>query len=313
MAIEEKPETATGRRGLPRGFWPGFITGIFALVIIGGILGFLLSPELLKHRSPFPLEEAIGASRVSAAIPSDYKNKTNPLENNPQNLAQGKQIYTGNCAFCHGLTGKGDGVIGRDMYPQAANLLASKTVEKTDGELDWILEKGLSFVGMPSFGSRLSEDDLWKAILYVRALESGTAASITVAAPTLAPANPTAAASVQAATTTQASGYGQATAASTPVPSSTTASATTAAAPANGQSSDAARGLEIFKSQGCANCHGGEKATGGLGPSLVGITFPESGLLRQVRSGSGAMPAFSPAELPDSDVALIYAFLKTLK
>ncbi len=293
MEVEEsRAQEARPTKRLNRSFWMGFVGGIFALIVIGGLLGFLLSPELLKHRSPFPLEEAIGASRVSAAIDGSYKNKANPVAVNDENQARGKQVFNANCAFCHGVSGKGDAAIGRNMFPPAANLLEGKTVDKTDGEIFWILENGLAFVGMPSFKSTLNEQDTWKAILYVRALQKGTADKVGVVA--------TPAATTAAATT----------AASNATPAATTAANATTAASG---SDDLARGLAIFRNQGCAACHGGDKATGGLGPNIAGIAFPVEGLIRQVRGGGGAMPAFSATQLPDADVKLIYAYLQSLK
>ncbi len=76
---------------------------------------------------------------------------------------------------------------------------------------------------------------------------------------------------------------------------------------------DTGRGLVIFRQQGCAGCHGGDKATGALGPALNNITFPQEGLLRQVRGGAAPMPAFPADQLPDADVKLIYAYLISLK
>lgn len=309
---------------LPQGFWRGFISGAFALLIVGGLLAFLLSPEILKHRSAFPLEEAIGKSRIDAAIDGSYKDKPNPVTASAENLASGKTVYNSNCAFCHGVTGKGDTSIGQNMFPVAANLLDKNTVEKTDGQLYWVLENGLAFVGMPAFKSSLSADDLWKATLYIRQLQKGTAAATAAATPgqaataTTAPAAQTTAApaATTAAAATSAAAYATTTtAAATVAPNTTAAVAQTAAATtaAASGSADLAKGLTLFKEQGCAGCHGGDKATGQIGPALNKITFPFSGLLRQVRTGSGVMPAFPASALSDSDAMLIYNYLKSLQ
>lgn len=96
----------------------------------------------------------------------------------------------------------------------------------------------------------------------------------------------------------------------TPLPA--TVATTTAAAPAPGASANTAKGLSLFV-QNCGGCHGGEKATGKVGPALNNISFPFEGLLRQVRSGAGVMPAFPASSLPDADVRLIYDYLQSLK
>lgn len=294
---------------LPRGFWRGFISGAFALLVIGGLLAFFLSPELLKHRSPFPLEAGLGQSRIIAAIDGSYNDKTNPTAATPQNLTAGKTIYNANCAFCHGVSGQGDADIGKNMFPPAANLRQQATLNKTDGQLFWIVENGLAFVGMPAFKSTLSQDDLWKVILYIRQLQKGPAASTDSGQSTAAAANPAATQTMVVAATATAAA--PPTAAATTTTSKTTAASGTTAA--TGDAAALARGMVLFQQEGCVACHGGDKATGGLGPALNNITFPFSGLLRQVRSGSGIMPPFPANQLSDNDAMLIYNYLKSLQ
>lgn len=298
-------DSRTGlERRFNRKFWTGFVSGLFALAVVGGLLAFLLSPEILKHRSPAPGEEAIGGLTISRAIDGSYKDKDNPVALNDANVANARAVYIANCSVCHGASGKGDAPVGRNLFPPAANLLDSKIAEMSDGELFWIVENGLAFVGMPSFKNILNEQDRWKAITYVRALQKGITPQVTPAATTAAATSaPVTTAATPAVVTTAASN-------TTVVASNTTA---VAGASNTASGDDLARGLAVFRAQGCTGCHGGDLATGGIGPKIAGIEFPEEGLLRQVRSGSGVMPAFPASQLPDSDVMLIYAYLRSLK
>src|SRR5437868_1989479 len=88
---------------------------------------------------------------VPGIINLSYNDRPNPVTASPENLITGKTVYNSNCSFCHGVTGQGDTDIGRNMFPQAANLLNKDTADKTDGQIYWILENGLAFVGMPAF------------------------------------------------------------------------------------------------------------------------------------------------------------------
>lgn len=148
-----------------------------------------------------------------------------------------------------------------------------------------------------------------------------TVATPTTAATTVAPTTtvpPTTTAATTVAPTTSAP---TTTAPTTTVPPTTSAPttaaptkvATTAAPTTAAPNANLEKGLQLFQQSGCAGCHGGEKATGGVGPRLNNITFPYEGLLRQVRSGSGIMPAFSPEVLSDTNVRLIYDYLISLK
>jgi mono/diheme cytochrome c family protein len=88
-------------------------------------------------------------------------------------IAAGKTLYEHNCLACHGLTGKGDGPAGLALNPRPADLSyhAIPGVH-TDGQLfDWI-SNGFPNSAMPAFASKLSEDDRWNLVNYIRTLAS---------------------------------------------------------------------------------------------------------------------------------------------
>jgi hypothetical protein len=49
------------------------------------------------------------AAEVPAKIPDEEKRRKNPQEATPQSIANGKQIFSSQCAMCHGATGDGKG------------------------------------------------------------------------------------------------------------------------------------------------------------------------------------------------------------
>jgi mono/diheme cytochrome c family protein len=69
-------------------------------------------------------------------------------------------------------------------------------------------------------------------------------------------------------------------------------------------------GKALFASKGCAACHG-PNAEGKVGPALAGHTEEE--IVKTVRSGKGAMPAFSTAQLSDAELQEIVEFIEGLK
>jgi len=77
---------------------------------------------------------------------------------------------------------------------------------------------------------------------------------------------------------------------------------------------DAGTGQRMFAPL-CNSCHPGANA--GIGPALYGPQFaqryPEDAALAAVvRRGKGGMPAFSPAQLSDQDMADLIAYLRGL-
>lgn len=106
-------------------------------------------------------------------IDPKYANKSNPLRATAANLAAGEKLYQADCASCHGATGFGDGPAAKSLNPPPANIAASARMPMTsDGYLYWtIAEGGVPLhTAMPPFKSALTDEEIWKIILYVRRL-----------------------------------------------------------------------------------------------------------------------------------------------
>ncbi len=158
-------------RGLARPLITGLVIGIVATLIVVAALGFFLFPLVLTHRRDFPLEAEIGTNRVLAAIPRADKIRKNLLPATPEALAAGAAQYAGNCAMCHGVDGRADTPIGKNMYPPAISLLDPRVTDMTDGEVAWIIRNGLSFVGMPAFDTLMSDEQIWQVVLHIHQLQ----------------------------------------------------------------------------------------------------------------------------------------------
>jgi mono/diheme cytochrome c family protein len=86
---------------------------------------------------------------------------------------RGAVIYANYCAMCHGLAGKGDGLLPQRGVLQPSSLLA---VQMKDGELFHVLTHGglratNGWKNMPAHAAQLSPEDRWKVILHVRTLQ----------------------------------------------------------------------------------------------------------------------------------------------
>lgn len=111
-----------------------------------------------------------------------------PIPVNEELMARGKQRYDIYCSVCHGLSGKGDGLITqRAMQLQAVNpsvgtwllpiALYSEPVRKQKvGQLFNTITHGVR--KMPSYGSQIPVEDRWAIVLYLRALQESGSESI---------------------------------------------------------------------------------------------------------------------------------------
>lgn len=190
-------------------------------LIVGGAGALLLTvfvgmPLALGHRGELPLERLYANVAVEIAVGTQAGSAANPVANNARAAEVGRQSFTGSCAVCHGANGDGKGAFGLGLYPPASDLRAQDTQEKSDAKLFWIVKNGLSFAGMPSFGSQYDDQSIWSMVSYIRTLGSGSAQS-TGSAP--------------AATAEQL-------------------------AQANPQGTPAQRGAAVFFAMGCDKCHG---------------------------------------------------------
>ncbi len=104
--------------------------------------------------------------------------KEPPLPPRPSpNLTVGKEAFENNCARCHGLTGAGDGMDSKRMYPHPRNLAAGifkfRTTASgtlpTDEDLFRTISGGLPGSRMPEF-QRLPEETRWQLVYYVKSL-----------------------------------------------------------------------------------------------------------------------------------------------
>ena len=70
------------------------------------------------------------------------------------------------------------------------------------------------------------------------------------------------------------------------------------------------RGQMVFAAH-CYQCHPG--GAGGLGPAINDKPLPVRAIKMQVRTGLGAMPAFSEEQISDADLETIPKYLKALR
>src|SRR5262249_7370363 len=95
------------------------------------------------------------------------KNPSSPTE---ASLAEAHEQFVENCSICHGIDGRGDTLIGRNMYPQVPNLANAETQQLTDGELFYIISNGVRFTGMPAWGDENNPESTWALVTFIRRL-----------------------------------------------------------------------------------------------------------------------------------------------
>ncbi len=108
------------------------------------------------------------------AYPTTYLRPSVPYH--AASITTGEALYRAHCAVCHGPTGAGDGPGGLRLPRPPADLRAPHTAQHTAGDLFWWISHGIPRADMPAFGARLTEEERWDLINFLRALSSGYAA-----------------------------------------------------------------------------------------------------------------------------------------
>jgi mono/diheme cytochrome c family protein len=122
--------------------------------------------------------------------PPEIKQKKNPVAPSEAAMREAKSIYAEKCSNCHGDTGKGDGSDAMMYDPGPADLTDTKLMSKfTDGDLFYKITVGKK--PMPSFEKRLTEQQRWEMVLFVRSLAGSAGGNKldNAVAPPLSPAH----------------------------------------------------------------------------------------------------------------------------
>ena len=82
---------------------------------------------------------------------------------------RGHQVFSTFCLPCHGAVGNGDGPVAKHGFPPPPPLSAESGLKMSDGQMFHVLTFGQK--NMPGYASQISEEDRWKAILFVRGLQ----------------------------------------------------------------------------------------------------------------------------------------------
>src|SRR5579883_2245883 len=126
-----------------------------------------------KPAAPGVSGPAAPATFTGPALAATTDYPKDPLQPTPDNLAKGKEIYTANCAPCHGVSGAGDGPAAPSLNPKPADFQTPIHAKLPDGYWFWRLTKGGGVSpfkeagsAMPPWEGTLSVQQRWLVILY---------------------------------------------------------------------------------------------------------------------------------------------------
>ncbi len=102
-------------------------------------------------------------------VPANFKTMKNPVATSDASTKAGLALYSKTCAACHGKTGLGDGPKAKSLKTTPTNFTKAESQAQTDGEHFYKTKTGRG--DMPKYEGKLSDDDIWNIVNYLRTLK----------------------------------------------------------------------------------------------------------------------------------------------
>ncbi len=123
---------------------------------------------------PNQLEEAPNLSQIDRS----YWLSGDPLPVTEDNLLRGKEIFLQRCVGCHGTKGDGKGPGAPFFSPPPADFTDKDDAccggDTGPGDFYYRILRGWTGTGMENFGDRLSVNDIWRLVLFVKTIPNKT-------------------------------------------------------------------------------------------------------------------------------------------
>ena len=141
--------------------------------------GFEASTAKIQEGADVPvpagqLEEAPNLAQIDRG----YWLSSNPLAVTEENLLRGKRVFLERCVGCHGIAGNGKGPGAKFMAPPPADFTSADDAccggDTGPGDFYYRILHGWPGTGMENFGDRLSVDDIWRVVLFVKTIPNHT-------------------------------------------------------------------------------------------------------------------------------------------
>jgi cbb3-type cytochrome oxidase cytochrome c subunit len=120
------------------------------------------------------LEEAPNLAQIDRS----YWLSGDPLPVTPENLNRGKIVFLQRCVGCHGLKGDGKGPAASFMSPPPADFTDKDDAccggDTGPGDFYYRILRGWPGTAMENFGDRLSVDDIWRVVLFLKTIPNHT-------------------------------------------------------------------------------------------------------------------------------------------
>src|ERR1039458_8734306 len=130
----------------------------------------LLFGLLQQKPAATPAQGMTEVATPDQGMPADAATRTRGVKPTSESQAHAKQMYSFDCAICHGPNGNGKGELVADMNLKMRDFTDPQTLKGTsDGELFYAIKNGDAKNKMPPEAPRAKgDDDIWNLVILVR-------------------------------------------------------------------------------------------------------------------------------------------------
>jgi mono/diheme cytochrome c family protein len=150
----------------------GFIVGVILtlLVVFGGAYYYATTGRFdvrAVGNSPSTFERRSAMKSLDEWVDTHAAKQANPFQPTMDNIMDGSMTYDKNCAMCHGSLKQPTSPLRNNFYPPVPQLI-SRTPDDPDANLFYVIKYGARYTAMPGWDGVLSDDDIWKTVLFIK-------------------------------------------------------------------------------------------------------------------------------------------------
>ncbi len=150
----------------------GFILGVILtlVVIFGGAYLYTTTGHFdirAVGNTPSSFERRTAGRSVDAWIDKNAPKQANPFPATMDNIMDGSMTYDKNCAMCHGSLKQPISPLHHNFYPYVPQLVAH-IPDDPDSNFFYIIKYGVRYTAMPGWNGVLSDDDIWKTLVFIK-------------------------------------------------------------------------------------------------------------------------------------------------
>ena len=157
---------------------PKILIALSLVMLVGAmatVLAFPWTRDMVRGRAVKPQTQMLVPPRNTLAVDHPRilerddadKQLTNPLAASIDVLAQGRALFSTNCAVCHGDDGRKAGPV-RKHFRSIPDLSAGRIQAYSDGLIYSVIREG--GFNMPAYAETLSPPERWAVVHFIRTL-----------------------------------------------------------------------------------------------------------------------------------------------